>query len=241
MERIDDLECKGLKIIQDSDLYCFSIDAVLLADFAREAKGDLLVDMGTGSGVIPLLLSAKSKVKKIIGLEIQKPLADLAERSVKLNKLEDRITIYNMDLKEAYKHLGIENFDAVVSNPPYMEADRGFVNKTSSKAVARHEIKCSLDDVLTSAFKLLKLKGSFYMIHRASRMAEVIQKMRTYKIEPKILRTIQPKGDKDANLFLVKGIKGGGKGVKVKPPLIVYTNNGDYTSEVLRIYGKEGV
>ncbi len=239
MERIDDLECNGLKIIQNPEYYCFSIDAVLLANFAGDIKGDMVIDLGTGTGVIPLLLSAKTKAKKIVGIEIQKHLSDMAERSVKLNGLEDRIRIYNMDLKQAPLNFGPESFDAVVTNPPYIEKGAGFINKTSSKAVAKHEIKCSLDDVLLAACKLLKLKGNFYMIHRASRLSEVIAKMKTYKIEPKVLRAIQPAPDKNANLFLVKGIKGGGYGIEVMPPLVVYEKKGQYTREVLQIYGKE--
>jgi len=239
LERIDDLECNGLKIIQNPEYYCFSIDAVLLANFAGDMKVDTVIDLGTGTGVIPLLLSAKTRVKKIIGVEIQKPLSDMAERSVKLNGLENRISICNMDLKEAPLNFGPESFDAVITNPPYIEKGTGFINKTSSKAIAKHEIKCSLDDVLAAAYKLLKLKGSFYMIHRASRLSEVIAKMKTYKIEPKVLRTIQPAPDKNANLFLVKGTKGGGYGIEVMPPLVVYEKNGQYTKELLQIYGKE--
>ena len=238
-ERIDDLEWKGLKIVQNVNGFCFGMDAVLLSDFAKGIKKDSFVaDFGTGTGIISILLSQKINPKKIVGVEIQEDVAKMAEKSVKLNDLEDVIEIKNLDLKEIDKSFDRGSFDAIVSNPPYKKMRTGLVNDNEKKFISRHEVKCSLEDVVRKGFEMLKDKGEFYMVHRPERLVQIIDVFRKNKIEPKVIRFVYPKVDKKPNLILIKGVKNGRESVIVEEPLIVYKDEGVYTDEILKIYHK---
>lgn len=237
-ERIDELERKNYKIIQDKDRFCFGMDAVLLSGFAKVKEGECVLDLGTGTGIIPLLLEAKTEGGHFTGLEIQEESAEMAGRSVLLNDLENKIEIVNGDIKEASNIFGGAAFDVVTCNPPYMTQHHGLKNFDEPMAIARHEIKCTLEDVIRETAKVLKPGGRFYMIHRPRRLVEIIKLMNQYRIEPKRLRMVHPFQDKDANMVLVEGYRGGGAMMRVEPPLIVYKSQGVYTEEILKIYGK---
>lgn len=238
-ERIDDLQRNGLKIIQNPKGFCFGMDAVLLSAFVNVNKKSTVVDLGTGTGIISLLLSARTDASKIYGIEIQEVVADMAARSVKINNLENRIEIINDDLKKTSNYIADGSVDAVVSNPPYMEVGTGDISPTRS--VSRHEIKCSLDDIVFTAEKLLKTKGKLFLVHRADRMVDIISAMRKYNIEPKRLRCVHPFINKDSNLLLIEGRKGGGKEMKIMPPLVVRDKDGNYTEEIYAIYNDAGI
>lgn len=235
-ERVDDLLCRGLKIIQDEASYCFAIDAVLLANFVKAGKKDRIMDLGTGSGVIPLLLSAKTGAREIVGIEIAEEAAERAGRSVEMNGLGDRVKIICGDLKEAPQIFGRESFSAVVTNPPYMRVDEGKISPRKDMALARHEVATTLADVIGSAAALLCFKGRFYMVYRTWRMTDAISELRKNSLEPKLARFIQPKASEGPNLFLAMAQKGGGPGLKILPPLVVYNDDGSYTQEIHRIY-----
>ncbi len=237
-ERIDDLERKGYKIIQNPDYFCFGIDAVLLSFYAKTKAGDKVIDLGCGNGIIPLLLSARQDDLDITGLEIQKQNAEMAKRSVAYNKLEEQIHIVTGDIKDAANQLGASSFDIVTTNPPYMIADHGLKNRQDAKSIARHEVACSLEDILQQSAKLLKVKGRFYMVHRPFRLAEIMSKMVKVGIEPKRMRLVYPYVDKEPNMVLIEGIKGGRPRITVEKPLIIYEKPGQYTQEVYEIYGK---
>lgn len=237
-ERIDDLQLKGLKIIQDPKKFCFGMDAVLLASFAAqdlEAHHQVL-DLGTGTGIIPLLLWGKAQPKHITALEIQKDMVEMATRSVMLNHLQDSIHIVQGDIKDPPDSLLPNHYDAIVTNPPYMEHKGGLKNPSQGKAIARHEILCNLEDLLKTSKRLLKSRGKFYMIHRPHRLVDILTQMRALGIEPKKLRFIQPNIEKAANLVLVQGVKGGNPQLTLERPLYVYQENGDYTEEIYDIY-----
>lgn len=239
-ETLDDLQLKGLFIIQKKNTFRFGTDAVLLSSFVashmRYKKKTSIVDMGTGTGIIPILLSAKTEADQIVGLEIQKSIADMAKRSVEGNDLENRITIINGDIRKAKSILGPVSNDIVVSNPPYTKVNSGFINADDGKTVSRHEVCCTLMDLLQSSFSLLKPQGEFFMVHRPERLADVIDSMRRVKIEPKILRMVSPKVGKAPMLILVKGIKNANPGLKILPELILYHEKGDYTEEAILMY-----
>ncbi len=238
-ERIDDLERDGLKIIQNPSGFCFGIDAVLLSSFVIASNNDTVVDLGTGTGIIPLLLSAKTSAKKIYGIEIQKDVADMANRSVQMNKVEDKISIINDDLKNAHTHISGSSVDIITTNPPYMAVGTGEISPTRS--ISRHEIACSLEDVILCASKLLKNKGKMFLVHRANRLVDIINVMRKYKLEPKRLRCVHPYPNKKANLILVEGRKNAGCEINIMKPLIVRNENGEYTEEIYDIYEDAGV
>lgn len=240
-ERIDDLQCKGLKIIQNPKGFCFGIDAILLSNFCEIKKGSRVVDLGTGTGIIPILIAGKSSTKEIYGIEIQKTVADMAARSIKLNKLENRVRIINKDLKEILDDLEINSMDVVTSNPPYMSAGGGLENPEDMKAISRHEIKCTLEDVISTASRLLKHNGHFYLIHRPHRLVDIIYLCRQYKLEPKKLRFIHPNRDKKPNLLLIKAIKAAKPELKFLDPLYVYNGDGSYTKEIYEIYQRESI
>lgn len=236
-ERVDDLQRNQYKIIQNTKKFCFGMDAVLLSGYARVMPGEKVIDLGTGTGIIPILLEAKTQGKHYTGLEIQEESADMARRSVALNKLEDKIDIVVGDIKEASALFGLASFDVVTSNPPYMNHSHGIVNPGEAKAIARHEILCSLEDVIREASRLLKPNGRFYLVHRPFRLAEIIRVLSDYKLEPKRMKLVYPYIDKEPNMVLVECIKGARAMVKVEAPLIVYKEPNQYTDEIYDIYG----
>lgn len=238
-ERIDELHRKGYRIIQKEDGFCFGMDAVLLSDFAKAGKREKVLDMGTGTGILPILMEARTEGGRFTGLEIQEEFASMAGRSVALNGQEDKIEIVCGDIKEASSLFGLDRFDVVVSNPPYMVADHGLANPDKRKAIARHEVLCDLSDLLRETKKVLKNKGRFYMVHRTYRMAEIIHLMVEYGLEPKRIRFVYPFADKEPNIMLIEAMKGAKSRIKVEPPLIVYEKPGVYTDEIYRIYGYE--
>ena len=236
-ERVDDLQRNGLKIIQKTDGFCFGMDAVLLSGFATVKRGEQVLDMGTGTGIIPLLLSAKTEGKHFTALEIQKEIADMAARSVAMNHLEDKIEIVNGDIKEASRIFGAASFDVVTTNPPYMNDSHGLKNPTEVKAISRHEVLCTLEDVVREGAKVLKSGGRMYMVHRPHRLIEIITAMKQYKMEPKRMCMVHPFQDKDANMVLIEAVKGGGSWLKMEAPIIVYKEPGVYTDQIYDIYG----
>ncbi len=236
-ERVDDLQRNHYRIIQDPGRFCFGMDAVLLSGFANVKPGEHVLDLGTGTGIIPILLEAKTKGEHFTGLEIQPESADMAERSVKLNGLTDRINIVTGDIKEASSIFGASSFEIVTTNPPYMIGQHGISNPEDAKAIARHEILCDLDDILRESARLLKPQGRFYMVHRPFRLAEIFSKMIEYHIEPKRMKLVYPFVDKEPNMVLIEGLRGGRSRLTVEKPLIVYKEPGVYTDEIYDIYG----
>ncbi len=239
-ERVDDLHRDGYKIIQDPNRFCFGVDAVLLSSFARVKKGEHVLDLGTGTGIIPILLAAKTKGQHFTGLEIQEESVEMAQRSVALNELLERVSIKHGDIKEVGSLFTGQKFDVVTSNPPYMNEGGGLVNPHSAKAIARHELLCSLEDVVAAADQALEKGGRFYMIHRPHRLTDILVLMRQYKLEPKRLRFIHPFLKKAPTMVLVEGVKGGNPMVKAESPLIIYSEPGKYTQEAYDIYYGEG-
>ncbi len=236
-ERLDELHRNGYYIIQNTKKFCFGMDAVLLSGFARVKEGERALDLGTGTGIIPILLEAKTKGEHFIGLEIQEESADMALRSVALNHLQDRIDIVMGDIKDASVLFGASSFDVITTNPPYMIGNHGLSSSNQAKAVARHEILCTLEDVLSESAKLLRPKGRFYMVHRPFRLAEIMDKMILYGIEPKRMQLVYPFIDREPNMVLIEGLLGGNSRLKVEKPLIVYKEKGVYTDEIYDIYG----
>lgn len=236
-ERIDDLQRNGYRIIQKKKGFCFGMDAVLLSGFAQVKEGEVAVDLGTGTGIIPILLEAKTKGKHFTGLEIQEEVAEMAGRSVRLNQLENRVDIVRGDIKEASRLFGKASFDVVTSNPPYMNDNHGLKNPELPKAIARHEVFCTLDDVCREVSLLLKSGGRFYMVHRPHRLAEIITALKTYKLEPKRMKLVHPFVDKEANMVLIEAVRGGRSMMKVEAPIIVYREPGVYTQEIYDVYG----
>lgn len=236
-ERVDDLERNGYKIIQNGEKFCFGMDAVLLSGFANVKKGEKVLDLGTGTGIIPILLEAKTEGEHFTGLEIQTESADMARRSVALNNLQEKIDIIDGDIKEASRIFGRASFDVVTSNPPYMNDNHGIKNPTLPKAIARHEILCTLEDVVREASFLLKEKGRFYMVHRPHRLIEIINIMSKYRLEIKRMKLVHPFVEHPANMVLLEAVKGAGGFLKVEKPLIVYKEQGVYTDEIYNIYG----
>ena len=236
-ERVDDLERKGYRIIQDPEKFCFGMDAVLLSDWADAKKGDRVLDLGTGTGIIPILMAARTEAGQLSGLEILPEMAEMAGRSVLLNNLQDRIDIVEGDICRASEIFGSSSFDVVTSNPPYMTGGSGLKNPDTTKAIARHELLCKLEDVVREAARVLKPGGHFYMVHRPFRLVEIIKTMTAYKLEPKRMRMVHPFADREPNMLLIEGIKGAGRQLNVEKPLVVYESPGKYTAEIHRIYG----
>ena len=224
-ERIDDLQRNGLKIIQDPGRFCFGMDAVLLSGFASAGirQGMRVLDLGTGTGIIPLLLSAKTQAESLCGLEIQADSADMARRSVAMNHLEDRISVIQGDIKEADKLFAAASFDVVTSNPPYM--------------IARHEVLCTFEDIAAQTARLLAPGGSFYLVHRPFRLAELIVTLSKYKLEPKRMQLVYPYADREPNMVLLQAVRGGKPRMTVEKPLVIYKEPGVYTEEIYGIYG----
>jgi len=235
-ERIDDLHRNGYLLIQSPKRFCFGADAVLLSDFAKVKKNDTVLDIGTGTGIIPILLEAKTNGEIFYGIEIQKDSAEMAERSVKLNNLDNKIKIINDDIKNLENHFGKSHFDVITTNPPYTNAGKGVVNDYSPKAIARHEILCTLNDIIKISSQFLKPNGHFFMIHKPERLAEIFNEMRLHKLEPKTLRFVYPKIDRAPTMVLIEGVRDGKPFLKVLPPLIMYGDDGKYTEEINKIY-----
>ena len=238
-ERIDDLEFKGLKIIQNKNGFCFGIDSVLLSDFAKNLKNSSkIIDLGTGTGIISILLSGKTEDTHIVGIEIQEEVAKMAERSITLNKLEDRIEIINESIKNLKNLYQPKSFDVVVTNPPYKKINTGIVNNEDKKIISRHEITASLEDFIHISSYLLKDYGEFYMVHRPERLVDIFSIMRKEKIEPKLIRFVYPNKNKKTNLVLIKGVKNGKPFLQFEDNLYVYNEDESYTDEILKIYNK---
>ena len=236
-ERLDDLNRNGYHIIQDKNRFCFGMDAVLLSGFAQVKRGETVLDLGTGTGIIPILLAAKTQGAHFTGLEIQPDSADMAARSVAYNHLEDKIEIVTGDIKDASKLFGASSFDVVTTNPPYMIGQHGLQNPDEAKASARHEVLCTLEDVVRESAKVLRPGGRFFMVHRPFRLSEILGCMTQYGIEPKRMRLVYPFVDKEPNMVLIEGMRGAKKRMTVEKPLIVYKEQGKYTDEIYEIYG----
>lgn len=236
-ERLDDLQTHGYEIIQHPGKFCFGMDAVLLASYAKVKRGERALDIGTGTGIIPILMTVKTDGEEFTGLEIQEESADMARRSVVHNHLEDKITIKTGDIKEAADYFPAASFDVITTNPPYMIGQHGIQNVNSAKTIARHEVLCTLDDILRESARLLTFHGRFYMVHRPFRLAEIFTKMTSYGIEPKRIRFVHTYVDKEPNMVLIEGSNKGRSRMQVDPPLIVYEKDGSYTGELLTNYG----
>lgn len=236
-ERIDDLQRSNLKIIQNTEKFCFGMDAVLLTGFATAREGSRVLDIGTGTGIIPILMTAKTKAKHFTALEIQEESADMARRSVALNNLQDRMEVITGDINDAGKLFSPASFDVITCNPPYMNTNHGLVNPDEPKAIARHEIKCSLEDIVRESARLLVDKGSIFMVHRPSRLSEIIVTFVKYGLEPKRMQLIYPFKNKEANMVLLEARKGCKPQITVEKPLIIYDSPGQYTKEIYEIYG----
>ncbi len=239
-ERLDDLGRKGYRIIQDPKKFCFGMDAVLLSSFADAKEGERVLDLCTGNGILPILLEAKTAGESFVGLEIQEESASLARRSVSYNHLDDKIEIVTGDLKDASKIFGASSFDVVTSNPPYMIGGHGLKNPDDAKMIARHEVLMELEDLIRETAKLLKPQGRCYFVHRPFRLVEILSLMHEYKIEPKRMRLVYPYADKEPNMVLIEGVRGGKPRLTVEKPLIVYKEENVYTDEVKNLYFAEG-
>lgn len=237
-ERIEEIKFAKIRLIQNPDWFCYGIDAVLLARFCKAQKACRAVDLGTGTGIIPLLLCNSQKFDEIIGIEIQSVVADMAKRSVQLNSLDHIIKILNIDLKYSCQYLQPNTYDVVLSNPPYMAKGEGLENSDNVKALSRHEIKASLEDVISSANKLLKPNGNFYMVHRPHRLVDILCICRKYRLEPKKIQFVHPKKSKKPNILLLQCTKYGRAELKFMDPLYVYEDSGEYTKEIYEIYRK---
>ena len=236
-ERIDELQRNGYRIIQNPAKFCFGMDAVLLSGFAKAKKGNIVLDLGTGTGIIPILMEAKTEASCFNGLEIQEESAEMARRSVALNALEEKITIVTGDIKEADSLFDAASFDVITCNPPYMIGQHGLVNPEDAKAIARHEILCTLEDVIAQAAVLLKPGGNFFMVHRPFRLAEIMVLLHQYKLEPKRMQMVHPFIDKEPNMVLIEANRGGKPRMSVEKPLIIYKEPGVYMPEIYDIYG----
>lgn len=236
-ERIDELQRNGYRIIQNPERFCFGMDAVLLSGFARAKKQERCLDLGCGNGIIPILMETKTEGKHFTGLEIQPESADMAKRSVALNGLQDRIDIVEGDIKDASKIFGASSFHVVTTNPPYMTAQHGLTNLYEAKTIARHEVLCNLEDIIRESARLLMPGGRFYMVHRPFRLAEIISLMVQYRMEPKRMRLVYPYVDREPNMVLIEGLRGGKSRMTVEKPLIVYKEPGKYTDEIYDVYG----
>lgn len=236
-ERLDELLRNGYRIIQNPEEFCFGMDAVLLSGFARARENDKVLDLGTGTGIIPILMEAKTDAALLTGLEIQAESVDMAKRSVALNNLQEKIVIVQGDIKEAGSLFGAASFDVVTCNPPYMIGKHGLQNPCAPKAIARHEVLCTLEDVVSQAAKLLKPGGKFFMVHRPFRLAEIMVLLHEYKLEPKRMQLVYPYVDKEPNMVLIEANRGGKPRITVEKPLIVYREPGVYMPEIYDIYG----
>ncbi len=236
-ERIDDLQRNGCRIIQNPDTFCFGMDAVLLSGFCQVKPGENVLDIGTGTGILPILLQAKTEGKHFTGIEIQEESADMAKRSVAMNGLEDKIEIICADINRGEELFKPESYQVVVSNPPYMIGTHGLKCEKEPKTIARHEITCTLDDVIREGSRVLKNKGRFYIVHRPFRLVEIFETFRKYHLEPKRMRMVHSYADKEPNMVLIEALKGGNARLKVEKPLIIFESKGKYTREIVEQYG----
>ncbi|MCD8084534.1 MAG: tRNA1(Val) (adenine(37)-N6)-methyltransferase [Clostridiales bacterium] len=236
-ERIDDLQRNGYHIIQKKRGFCFGMDAVLLSGFASVRRGERALDLGPGAGSIPILLEAKTEVNHFTGLEIQEQICDMASRSVRLNGLEDKVEIVRGDIREASRIFGRASFDVVTSNPPYMTDSHGLRNPDLQKAIARHELLCTLRDVVRETELLLKPGGRFYLVHRPERLAEIIFTLKEHHLEPKRMKLVHPFVDRKANMVLLEAVRGGNPSMRVEAPIIVFREPGIYSEEITEVYG----
>lgn len=238
-ERIDDLQLNNLKIIQNKDGFCFGIDAVLLSDFAKDIRNNSKVlDLGTGTGIVSILLCEKTKLSKIYGIDIQKDVCDMALRSIRLNKLENKFEIINTNIKNLNEIFEDTSFDAIVSNPPYKKDNTGLKNESETKLISRHEITASLEDFISVSSRLLKNNGNIYMVHRSERLSDLFYLLKKYNLEPKKLRLVQSYTNSKPKLILVKATKNAKSFLNIEEPLIIYNKDGSYTDEILKIYNK---
>ena len=235
-ERLDELQRNGYGIIQNPARFCFGMDAVLLSGFAKAKAGEKVLDLGTGTGIIPILMEAKTDAADFTALEIQEESADMARRSVAYNHLEDKIKVITGDIRDASNIFGASSFHVITTNPPYMIGTPGENSPSTAKAIARHEVLCTLDDILRESARLLMPGGRFYMVHRPQRLVEIFEVMTRHHLEPKRIRMVYPHENKDANMVLIEAVKGGKALLKVEPPLVVYKEDGTYTQELLKMY-----
>lgn len=241
-ERIDDLGCNNLKIIQNKNWFCFGIDSVLLVNFAKNMKeNSMVLDLGTGTGIMPILLSGKVNMKKAIGIEIQENVAEMAKRSVELNNLQDKIEIICNNILNLnntfFNEKGLENkFDVIITNPPYKKKGEGVINEREEKLISRHEITADLEDFIKVSSNLLKDKGEFYMVHRPERLVDIFDLMRKYKIEPKLMRMVYSNYNKPPKLVLIKGIRNAKPFLKIENNLYIYDEKNNYSEEIKKIY-----
>ena len=236
-ERIDELQRNGYRIIQKTNGFWFGMDAALLSGFASVKPGEKALDLGTGTGIIPILLEAKTEGSHFTGLEIQAEMAEMASRSVALNRLEEKVSIVQGDIKEVPTLFEKASFDVVTTNPPYMNDSHGLKNPDLPKAIARHEVLCNLEDVVRAAASALRPGGRLYMVHRPRRLIEILMAMKSQKLEPKRMKFVHPFADKEANMVLIEAVRGGGALMTVEKPIIVYKEPGVYTDEIYDIYG----
>ena len=239
-ERIDDLEYKGLKIIQNKNGFCFGVDSVLLSDYAKNIKkNSKVIDIGTGTGIISILLCEKTNLSKIYGVEIQSDVAEMASRSSKLNNLQDKFEVINKNIKDIFEVLNPHEYDVVVTNPPYKKVNTGVKSVEDKQLISRHEVECTLEDIIEKSSKLLKDLGEFYMVHRAERLVDIMCLLRKYKLEPKNIRFVHSKENEKPNLILVRAVRSAKEFLKIDKPLVIYKENGEYTDEILEIYDKK--
>lgn len=239
MERIDDLEFNNLKLIQNPDWFCFGIDSILLVDFAKKMKNNSnVIDLGTGTGILPILLSCKTKGTHFTGIEIQEEVANIAKRNVLLNNLQDKIDIFNMDILNLKSKFSKGSFNVVITNPPYKKKNSGLINNNEKKIISRHEITATLKNFIEISAFLLKDLGEFYMVHKAERLADIIENMRINKIEPKLIKTVSPNKQKKPNIILIKGVKNANPFLEFEKNLYIYNDKGSYTEDILKIYNK---
>lgn len=239
-ERIDDLEYENLKIIQNKEWFCFGIDSILLSDFAKNIKrNSKVLDLGTGTGIIGILLCKKSKLDKIYGIELQTEVAEMAKRSILLNNLEDKFTIISENIKNISNIFENNSIDVIVTNPPYKKENTGVLNEKKQQLISRHEIECNLEDIIENSYKVLKSNGELYIVHRAERIVDIMYTLRKYKLEPKKIRFVHSRVNEAPELVLIKAVKNAKEFLKIEKPLYIYDSNNRYTKEILKIYNKE--
>ncbi|MBV1819672.1 tRNA1(Val) (adenine(37)-N6)-methyltransferase [Clostridium cochlearium] len=239
-ETLDDLQLNNIFVIQKKSGFRFGMDAVLLANFATIKKNDNILDLCSGTGIIPFIIAGKRKFNKIVGIEIQEEMVDMAKRTSIYNKLDEKIKFIVGDLKDIDLLKKLGKFDVITVNPPYKLKNSGIINENSKESIARHEILCDIDDVIKAANILLKDRGRFFMVHRPERIVDILTTMRKYKIEPKLIKLIQPNEEKSPNLLLIEGHKNGGQFLKWEKTLYVYDKLGNYTKELVNIYSENG-